>query len=101
MPWAGDTHLLSAILRREFGDRMKVFLGRLCAVKLRFCGYRLPFTDATLHPDLADIIFLPIGKEADAVAARHNRFEVLLQFTKREVFINYLLNLIGWLDLES
>src|SRR5262245_31916469 len=31
VPWTGDTHLLSAIFRREFGDRMKVFLRLLCA----------------------------------------------------------------------
>src|SRR5262245_5734819 len=100
MPGTWHAHSFRAIVRCKLDNRVQVPPGRRGAVKLRLDGRRLSFNRQALHPDFADVIFLPIREKADAVTTRHNDFEILFQFAKGEVLINILPNLIAWLDVE-
>src|SRR5215475_7775026 len=100
MPGTRHAHLFRAIFRRKLDNRMQVPLGRRSAVKLRL-DRRFSFNNKALHPDFADVIFLPICEQADAVTARHNGFKVLFQFAEGQVLINMLPDLIAWLHVES
>src|SRR5215813_2978363 len=100
MPGPRHAHLFRAIFRRKLDDRMQVPLGRRGAVKLRLDWRRLSSDDETLHPDFADVIFLPIREQADTVTARHNGFKVLFQFAEGQVLINMLSDLIAWPHVE-
>src|SRR5499426_112722 len=100
MPGTRRAHLFSAIFRRKLDNRMQVPLGRRSAVKLRLDGRLHSFNNNALNPDFADVIFLPIREQADAVTARHNGFKPLFQFAKGQVLINMLPDLIAWLYVE-
>src|SRR5262249_51713782 len=100
MPGPRHAHLFSTIFRRKLDNRMQVPLGRRSAIKLRLDWRRLSFNNEALHPDFADVIFLPISEQADAVTARHNGFKVLFQFAEGQVLINMLPDLIAWLHVE-
>ncbi len=58
------------------------------------CG-ALPCFNPPFDPYLADPVILPVGEQADAVAAGEDLLQVMLQLIHREVFVNHLTDLKG------
>ena len=52
-------------------------------------------------PDLGGAVVLPVGEEADAVAAEEDLVEVVLEMVEGEVFVDELRDLEGGLDVEG
>src|ERR1700691_793008 len=52
------------------------------------------------YPYLPDLVILPVGEQADAVAASEDLLQVVLQLVDGQVLINHLTDLKGWLHLE-
>ncbi len=57
--------------------------------------------EAALDPDLGDAVVLPVGEEADAVAAEEDLVEVVFELRDGEVFVDGLGDLEGGLDVEG
>ena len=57
--------------------------------------------EAALDPDLGDVVVLPVGEEADAVAAEEDLVEVLFEVRHGEIFVDGLRDLEGGLYVEG
>src|SRR5580693_4598835 len=69
------------------------------AVEFRGSGERRA-ADPALDPYLVDAWLLPIGEEADAIAARLDGVEVVLHLPERQILVDVLANREGWLNVE-
>ena len=56
--------------------------------------------DRALDPDLLDRVALPVGEQADAVAARHDLVEVRFERGQRQVAIHVLADVEGGLNVQ-
>ena len=77
------------------GDGMELLLGERCAVEL---GWHVGFAaggEAALDPDLRGAVVLPVGEEADAVAAAEDGVEIVLELIEGEVLVDDLRHLEG------
>ena len=57
--------------------------------------------NAAFDPDLVESLFLPVGKQADAIAAGFDSVKVVFQLTQREIFVHILLHHKGGLNIKS
>ncbi len=57
--------------------------------------------EAALDPDLGDVVVLPVGEEADAVAAEEDLVEVFFELGDGEVLVDDLGDLEGWDEVEG
>jgi hypothetical protein len=56
--------------------------------------------EAALDPDLSGLVMLPVGEQADAVAARKNLVEMIFEMRQGEMLIHRLRYLEGGLKIE-
>ena len=91
VPGAGHPHLLRAVLRREFGDRVQV-PGRAASRHRTRSGAANAGSASTRRLTHTSLIrsLLPVGEQAHAVAARHDRVEVVRQLRQRQVLVDIL-----------
>ena len=59
-----------------------------------------PVSDASLEPDFAEALVLPVGEQADAVGGGFDGVEMLFHLIERKIFVNVLAHLEGRLDVE-
>src|SRR4051812_38206302 len=78
---------------------MQIARCELRTVEFRGSGERLT-ADAALDPNLVDTRLLPIGEEADTIAARLDGVEVVLHLREGQILIDVLANRVGWLNVE-
>jgi len=79
---------------------MKLAGGELCAEELGGEGGGDAGIETALDPDLGDAVILPVGEEADAVAAEEDLVEVFFEMRHGEVFIDGLSDLEGGDEVE-
>src|SRR5207245_6012561 len=101
IPWTGDAHLLCTVLGRKFSNGVKIFGCALRLKKVRGSLKPLAAVNAAFDPDLVESLFLPVGKQADAVAAGFDSVKVVFQLTQREIFIHMLLHHKSGLNIKS
>ena len=100
MPGAGDAQLNRARISRESRHRVAIDRGQGRAIEGGDHRQRFAIGQLVLNPNLADIVILPVGEEADAVGAAHDGVKVLHHLGKGHVFIDFLLHQIGRLDVK-
>src|SRR6476646_9723044 len=101
VPRARNAHLLGAIFRGMTGQGVKFPGCELGPIKLRREFERLAGFDAPFYPDLSGAMILPVGKETDAVGTGKNVVQMFFQLSQRELFVNDLPPLNGWLQVAS
>ena len=105
VPRAGNAHLLGAGSGVVAGERVEVFVGGLGSVEVfgdfEEHGFVMGISALLLDPDLSDAVVLPVGEEADAVAAGEDGVEVVLELVHGQVFVDDLPHLEGGLDVEG
>ena len=101
VPGAGDAELLGAVFGGVSGEGVEFFGGELCVEELGGEGVGDAGVEAALDPDLGDAVVLPVGEEADAVAAEEDLVEMFFELRHGEVFVDGLRDLEGGLDVEG
>ena len=101
VPRARDAELLGAVFGRMPGEWVEVAGGEFGSVEVGGEGSGGVGGDAVLDPDLGGAVVLPVGEEADAVAACEDVIEVMLEVSEGEVFVDGLGDLEGGLDIEG
>jgi hypothetical protein len=101
VPGAGDAHLLGAVFGGVAGRwgaafRWRRWLRRTRAAMAVFS----PGATRLLIQTWCDAMVLPVGEEADAVAAGHDGFEIVLELVDGEVLVDDLGHLEAWADVE-
>ena len=79
---------------------MQLLRGAAGAVELLRPRIRFLGVDTSLDPHLCGAMVLPIGEEANAVAAAEDGIEIVLKLVERQVLIDDLLHLIGRFEIE-
>ncbi len=91
VPGPGDAELVGAGFGIMVDDGVEFAGGGFGAEELgrEVSGGGAGF-EAALHPDLGDVVVLPVGEEADAVAAEEDIVEVLFKLGDGEVLVDGL-----------
>ena len=102
VPGAGDAKLLGAGFGGVAGDGVEFLRGLLCAEELwiEFYGGGVG-VEAAFDPDLGGAMILPVGEEADAVAAEEDLVEMMFELGEGEIFVDDLGDLEGRLEVEG
>ena len=74
--------------------------GELGAEELRLPLVLVAGRKPALDPDLRGLMVLPVGKQADAVAAGEDLVEVVLEVIERKILVDRLGDLEGWQQVE-
>src|SRR6266852_826545 len=69
IPRTRHAHLLRTVLGGKFSNRVQILGSAFRPEEFRGCLKRLPFFNAAFDPNFTDTLFLPVGKQADAVRA--------------------------------
>ena len=101
IPRTGNTHLLGAVFRRQFGNRVEVASGELRPEEIWRSVECLSRFDAALDPHFVDPLLLPVSKQAHAIPAGFDRIKVIFQLTERQVLIHILAHHEAGLNIES
>jgi len=101
VPGAGDAHLFGAVFGGVAGEGVEVAGGGFCAEELGGEGVGFAGFETVFDPDLGDAVVLPVGEEADAVAAEEDLVEMFFEVGHGEVFVDDLSDLEGGLDVEG
>ena len=100
VPGAGDALLFGAGFGGVTGDGVEFLGGEFGSVEIGGEGGGGVALDAALDPDLRGAVVLPVGEEADAVAAEEDVVEVVLELVEGEVFVDGLRDLEGGQEVE-
>ncbi len=102
VPGAGDAELFGAAFGGVAGDGVEFLRGGFGAEELggEWCGGGAGI-EAAFDPDLIGLVILPVGEEADAVAAEEDLVEMLFELGEGEVFVDDLRDLEGGLEVEG
>ena len=92
--------MFCAIFRRVPGKGMQVADGWLRSIEVRTSIRMGALVYTAFDPNLGRAMILPVGENADAVAAREDIVQVMFKLREREVFIHHLSHLKGRLHIE-
>src|SRR5882672_9173121 len=82
IPRARHTHLLRTVLGGQLSNGVQILGSEFRPEEFRRCVKRLPLFSAALDPNFADTLFLPVGKQADAVRTRFDSVKVVFHFSQ-------------------
>ena len=101
VPGAGDAELVGAVFGGVSSEGVELLGGQGGSEELRGEDCGGAGVETTLDPDLGDAVVLPVGEEADAVAAEEDFVEVVFELRDGKVFVDGLGYLEGGLDVEG